>query len=154
MSTTGTASKLQRVETWPSVLSCFVAQRTHVPFAWGAQDCCLFAADGVAAITGTDLAADLRGYSTALGAARRARAAGAGPDDPFGVHLWPERAGLPEIPPALAGRGDIVLVSTDPDGARRGLCLGLCLGLDAAAPGAERLEFYRRAAWRRAWRVG
>jgi hypothetical protein len=147
------ALTLRRVEDWPARLSRFIAERTHRPFAWGAQDCCLFAADGIALITGVDFAADLRGYSTALGAARRARVAGAAPDDPYGVQLWPQRMGLPEIQPSLAGRGDLVLVSTDPAGAVRGLCLGLCTGLDAAAPGRDRLLFYRRGVWRRAWRV-
>jgi hypothetical protein len=150
---TAHALKLCRFEDWPSRLSCFIGERTLQPFAWGAQDCCLFAADGIAEITGVDLAAELRGYTTALGAARRARAAGASSGDPYGVQLWPERSGLPEIQPSLAGRGDLVLVSTAPDGGVRGLCLGLCLGIDAAAPGRERLHYYRRASWRRAWRV-
>ena len=34
------------------------------PFAWGKQDCCLFAADGVQAITGVDIAQDFRGNYT------------------------------------------------------------------------------------------
>jgi hypothetical protein len=40
-----------------------------MPFVWGSNDCALFAADGIKAITGIDIAADFRGqYTTQLGA--------------------------------------------------------------------------------------
>lgn len=49
----------------------FVESRKDVPFEWGKQDCCLFAADAVVAMGGEDYAAPYRGkYSTEIGAKR------------------------------------------------------------------------------------
>lgn len=144
---------LVRREDWPQRLGKLIHERASEPFEWGRQDCCLFAADCVEAMTGVDLAGPLRGYSTALGAASRARLAGAASDDLFGVHLWAARAGLRELRPLQAQRGDVVLIDT----ARRevhGMCLGVCVGAHAAAPGADGLAFYESTHWVRAWAVG
>lgn len=54
-----------------SGLAAFLRAGGARPFAWGVQDCCLWAADWVLAATGRDPAAGWRGrYLTALGAAR------------------------------------------------------------------------------------
>ncbi len=46
-----------------------MSSRLDTPFEWGSNDCCLFAADIVQAITGHDFAASFRGtYSDAFGA--------------------------------------------------------------------------------------
>jgi hypothetical protein len=46
-------------------LTEFLIARASQPFAWGSNDCCLFPADAIQALTGVDLAADFRGkYST------------------------------------------------------------------------------------------
>lgn len=42
-------------------------------FEWGSDDCCLWVCDLIEAATGVDLAAPLRGYRSAAGAARRLR---------------------------------------------------------------------------------
>lgn len=48
-----------------------VIERAAMPFAWGYRDCCLWAADAVLAVTGTDPVADIRGtYFSAKQAAR------------------------------------------------------------------------------------
>jgi hypothetical protein len=61
----------RRLRDWPERLAALFAARQGQPFAWGAHDCCLFAADAVLAVTGHDPAADLRGtYATAAEAAR------------------------------------------------------------------------------------
>lgn len=39
-----------------------------MPFTWGANDCALFVADAVEAMTGVDIAEDFRGYSDEAGA--------------------------------------------------------------------------------------
>lgn len=38
----------------------FLVARAHTPFAWGVNDCALFTADGIEAITGVDIASDFR----------------------------------------------------------------------------------------------
>lgn len=48
------------------------------PMVWGVDDCCLWVCDLIAAQTGVDLAAPLRGYSSRLGAARKLREFAAG----------------------------------------------------------------------------
>jgi hypothetical protein len=56
---------IQRKQTWQTLLHVFLEARCRQPFAWGSNDCALFAADAVNAITGTDLGADFRGkYAT------------------------------------------------------------------------------------------
>jgi len=42
----------------------FLIARAKTPFAWGVNDCALFAADGIRAITGVDIASDFRGKYT------------------------------------------------------------------------------------------
>lgn len=52
---------------WQSRLAAVIDGRLSAPFAWGTNDCCMFAADCVQAVTGIDPAAALRGtYSNAL----------------------------------------------------------------------------------------
>lgn len=54
-----------RLPDWQPRLAQLVTQRMRSPLQWGVHDCCLWAADAVQAVTGTDLAAGLRGtYST------------------------------------------------------------------------------------------
>jgi len=61
---------ITRLENSEKLLSQYLRERIAAPFVWGQNDCILFAADAVMAMTGTDLAADYRGtYSDEAGAA-------------------------------------------------------------------------------------
>lgn len=125
-------------------------------FEWGRHDCCLFAADWVRECLGVDPAAAVRGnYSSALGAGRVSREAGC-PPETHGAEWWPGHAGLEEIAPLRAQRGDLVSVAANqlwtPNAA--GMSLGIVTGRTAAAPGMEGLVFLSLHQWRRAWRVG
>lgn len=133
---------MTRDPNWPKLLTCFVEERRGVPFAWGGQDCCLFAADWVLLCTGEDPAAAYRGtYSSLLGAMRHIKAAG-------GVRQMPLQAGLTTIAPAMARRGDLVAEVTP-----LGLALGVCLGRHHTFPGRTGLIFHHRHAVLDAWRV-
>jgi len=161
---------------WPARLHQFLDTRQHTPFAWGYNDCCLFAAAAIEALTGRHPAPALIGaYHSALGARRaslfhrRAQREQRNSDpayallplrppviplssaDPFGVLDWPRRAGLRPIPLGLAGRGDLVAI--DATGARHFPALAICAGAVALAPGRRGLERIPRPAWLRAWRV-
>lgn len=105
-----------RNQAWEKRLREFVASRSRRRFAWGSHDCCMFAADGVLAMTGTDLAADYRGrYKTQIGAGRKLSAAG-------GLEaLVSARMGA-SVAVLQAHRGDLVL-NTDAEP-----MLGICLG--------------------------
>lgn len=119
---------LTRARDWPERLAAFIDSRRHAPFAWGANDCALFAADGVLAMTGTDLAKTLRGYKTERGALSRMRKAG-------GIRGFARD--LPQRAPGFASRGDIVLAIVE---ARE--TFGLVSGNGHwCAPGATQLLF-------------
>ncbi len=81
-----------------------VLERHDQPFAWGIRDCCLWAADAVHAVTGRDLASDLRGsYWSARQAVRVVRNAGGM------VPMLTARLGEP-IDEAEAIDGDVCLL--------------------------------------------
>lgn len=125
-------------------LAAFLREKRNQPFAWGKNDCCLFAADWVAALTGSDPAADLRGqYHTALGAQRILDAHG-------GVEgLAKERfIGWPEAQVTYARRGDVLV--TDMEGRP---ALGVCAGAQAGFAGADGIIFHPLTSCRRAWRI-
>jgi hypothetical protein len=68
-----------RRDNWPNLLAQFIEQRREQPFAWGVNDCCIFAADWVEVCTGEDYAKTWRNrYSSGLGAVRFLDEAGRG----------------------------------------------------------------------------
>lgn len=54
----------KRTQGWEIRLGKFLMARQKMPFAWGSNDCLIFAADAVKEMTGTDPAAQWRGYTT------------------------------------------------------------------------------------------
>lgn len=136
-------------------LADFIESRRAMPFAWGTNDCALFAADWRVARLGIDPAQNLRGrYTTALGAIRFARSFwGIGEaDDPYGVFMWPAWAGYPAVGPSFVQRGDIVAIAGESSRGRKMYALGVCLGTRVAHPGPAGLLFAPAAAIVRAWR--
>ena len=142
-----------RLPDWPARLAAFIEERRHAPFKWGVNDCGLFAADATAAITGVDPEAKIRGYRTAIGAARIAGRSALSPvscppsPDTFGVRELPAICGFTELPVKMAQRGDLVML---PMG--RGRAIGVCLGVHSAGPGAAGLEFVPTSTAVAAWR--
>lgn len=130
---------MNRIENWPTLLADFIDSRRELPFVWGERDCCLFAADAVQVITGTDFAADYRGqYGDARSAHQIIEAAG-------GV---PALVPFDEVEPGFAQRGDVVLLEQDGRD-----CLGIHLGHLIAGQGPDGLTFLSPSAARRAWRT-
>jgi len=145
MSNGPTLTRVPRLRDWSDRLARFVILRWEEPFAWGVNDCALHLADAVAAMTGADPLHELRGArSTALGAARVARRIG-------GVPAALARAGLQPIDPALAQRGDAVLLHAQP-GQRHGV-FAVCCGDQACAPGRWGIAWAPMSMARQAWRV-
>lgn len=112
---------------WPEKLADFIQSRSSTPFEWGTNDCALFAADCVKALTEIDLAADLRGtYSTAREA----------------FDLIQDRGGIEAIATAALGepmtfkfqmqRGDVALVNIN---GRESLVV--CVGSELIGPAVE-----------------
>lgn len=143
---------LTRHPDWPQRLTQYVLQAMPTPFAWGRHDCVTFAADGVRVMTGVDLLAALRDeagalpWTTPMEAYRVLQPLG-------GLEAAVRSAGLEEVAPRLARRGDVVLVRGPArKGSMRG-ALGLCLGERIAAPAHNSLAMSTLSEGLKAWRV-
>lgn len=108
---------------WQLRLEAFARSRASRPFAWGSNDCALFAADAVEAITGEHLCEDLRGYAGVREALKMLKEHG-------GVRGIASRALGEPIPVRMAAIGDVVVV---PAGKRE--ALGICNGGTVIVPG-------------------
>lgn len=133
-----------RREDWPERLLVYVEAQRCTPFAWGENDCALYTAGAVLAMTDVDLAAEVRGrYTTARGALKTLRSNGVA--DLAG---WLTRALGEPVLPTLARRGDVVMFE-----AVEGPALGLGMGQQAAAAGPDGVIWVPSSRWQRAWRV-
>ncbi len=142
---------LVRRDGWEAALRAQVDLARERLFEWGVNDCGLFAADCVLAVTGTDLAAAFRGkYTTAAGNRRALMRLGEGSIEATVTAILGE-----PIAPALAQRGDAVLFhSFPPDAPPEGIdALAVCLGEVAASPGPSGLAYVPMGEWLKAWRV-
>jgi hypothetical protein len=90
---------------WRAGLAQYLARVAAVPFRPGVQDCALFAAGAVEAMTGADPAAPWRGGYRSLAAGKRALAKAG-----FADHVAFVAAHFEEIAPARAGVGDLALL--------------------------------------------
>lgn len=131
-----------RVPRWESLLAEYIEGRRNEPFAWGTNDCCTFVAGCIRAITGVDPLSDWPQYKTAAQAKRIIRNLG----------------GLQAIATAVLGearenrgfaqRGDVVLATLDGDE-----LLGICIGHEWVAPGADGLAFRPMTEVLKVWAV-
>jgi hypothetical protein len=140
-----------RPEDWPARLALFIEEKRAQPFDWRSNNCCFFACDWLAILTGEDPAAEWRPLVTT-----EARAAAvlhsAGGIAGMAATVFAAR-GWPEIATSYAGRGDVCLVPAAPE-TGADLALGVCIGAHIAAPGRDALVFLPRSAAVQAWRVG
>lgn len=133
---------MKKLQDWQVRFEAFIAQRNAAPFAWGKNDCAIFAADCVHAITGRDVALPaLRKHKTELQAARLLRRHG-------GV-LGIATAALGQPAPAnTAAVGDVVLAKV---GGRD--MLAICNGDTFIAPGPHGLGVLPMSDATLCWRV-
>jgi hypothetical protein len=131
-----------RLPDWQLRFAKFAASRQRMPFAWGSNDCCFFAADAVYAITGEDFGAAWRGrYDSAATAAITLK-------DCDGLRAVATFALGAEIGIGYASVGDVVLV----ENAGREM-LAICNGTSAIGPGANGITSIDMTAALAAWRV-
>lgn len=133
---------MKRLPDWRLRLDSVLTERVSQPFAWGSQDCCLFAADCVLAMTGADLAEGLRGHQNARQAVRALRGSGGM------FKLVCTRLG-DSVAARKASAGDVILSQC---GKRYGLAVHIGNGV-AVAPTARGLGQVPSADWICAWRV-
>lgn len=126
---------------WLERLAGVIADHTSRPFAWGRNDCCLFVARAVDAMTDTDLETRLSvRYSDERGALRMIADAGSleAACSEF----------LGESCEDFASRGDAVLI----DGGE-GDAVGICIGMHVVAMGPQGLQKLARDVIRKVWHV-
>lgn len=133
---------MRRLPDWQLRLEALMRERIDRPFAWGANDCALFAADCVEAITGVQLCPELRGHRDVRQALAALKRIG-------GVRALATRALGEPIVPALARPGDVVVI---PAGKREHLAV--CNGGTAVAVAPRGLTAISMRHARAAWRVG
>lgn len=133
----------RRFDDWRDRLARFLDQQRMRPFAWGINDCAMFAGFAVQAMTGTNpLHQYVLAYGTEIGAARII-ARGGGLQRIISEHMGPT------IAPGLAADGDIGLLDTE-----RGDMLALRLGLNWLAPTDGGLGARSLGGEVCAWRIG
>lgn len=100
---------LSRRPDWQSALSAYVVACANQPFRYGAMDCGLFVAGSIEAVTGVDVAAELRGtYSTRTQAFEVIRSVcGRKSMGAIADHLA-SKFGIEQVGVLRAGRGDAV----------------------------------------------
>lgn len=137
---------MKRLHDWPERLVAYIESHRATPFAYGPHDCVRFAAGAVHAVTGVDVLQSVQ-WSDLRTAVQLLRAHGglAGAVDSV----------LPRLQtPALAQRGDIVLL-TRPGAAGTGCrWLAVCEGARAWSPTRFGLAAWDMTAASVAWEVG
>ena len=123
-----------RISTWEDALSNYILTKRHEPFEYGLNDCCLFAAGAVEAITGQDPMPEFRGKYDSLKTSlqvniRRSKASGK----------------FPEVEIGHAQRGDLAFL----DGS-----VGVVMGGFAYFVSDDGLERINRSLWDKCWSVG
>lgn len=137
----------RRLPDWRERLEAEVQRKALSVFAWGVNDCCLFACDLMRAMTGIDFAAAYRGrYGTQIGAARALREVDGVASISELLDLIAARDGWREIAPTVASSGDPVLAF-----ATHGQTLGIRFGGFIATPGEAGVELIPATLASRAW---
>lgn len=129
-----------RREDWFERLSEAIDAHRNVPFQYGKADCLHFPLECVTAMTGETF--DLPNYKTEGGAAKALMKAGF-------ISVGDALASrFQEIPPALAGRGDLVEAMNGNQVAG-----GVCVGMEVVCKTEAGNVLLPRSAIRRAFRV-
>ena len=98
-----------RPPSWPEALRDYVVAASDRPWSWGEHDCCSFARGAVIAVGGPDLGGGWVGtYATEDGA--RAAILARGRDLEYAVEPVARGAGLAEVNPLMAHRGDLLIL--------------------------------------------
>lgn len=133
----------KRLPDWHPRLTAYLGEITPVAFRMGSQDCALFAAGAVEAMTGHDPAAGFRGTYTDLKTGlKRLKAAG------FDSHVQIADRLFERVHPAFAQVGDLALIEVS-----EGYALGVVAGELLACLNPQGLAWMPRSAAVAAWTV-
>lgn len=107
---------MTRKEQWPTLMWEKIEQYLETPFVWGENDCCLFTARVVDAITGGNYEARLKTHYYDEASARRYIKNSGGLESAVSTYLGESKRGRPL-------RGDVVMFA-----GQLGDTLGICVG--------------------------
>lgn len=129
-----------RISCWEDALSDYMDIKRHEPFEYGVNDCCMFAAGAVEAITGEDPIPEFRGkYDSLKTSLQVIKDIGAGT-------LEATMDGkFPEVEIGHAQRGDLAFF----DGS-----VGVVMGGFAYFVSDDGVERIKRSLWDKCWSVG
>jgi hypothetical protein len=129
-----------RINAWEEALVNYIATKRHEPFEYGVNDCCLFAAGAVEAITTEDPMPEFRGkYDSIKGSLKAIKDIGAGT-------LEATMDGkFPEVAIGHAQRGDLAFFDDS---------IGVVMGSFAYFVSDDGLERVNRSLWDKCWGVG
>jgi hypothetical protein len=129
-----------RISTWEEALADYIAIKRHEPFEYGVNDCCLFAAGAVEAITGEDPMSEFRGkYDSLKGSLKAIKDIGAGTLEATLDGKFSEAA------IGYAQRGDLSFFDDS---------IGVVMGDFAYFVSDDGLEKISRDMWDKCWSVG
>jgi hypothetical protein len=129
-----------RINTWEEALADYIAIKRDEPFEYGVNDCCMFAAGAVEAITGEDPMPEFRGkYDSLKGSLTVIKEIGAGTleatlDGKF-----------TQVEIGHAQRGDLAFFDDS---------VGVVMGGFAYFVSDDGLERINRSLWDKCWGVG
>jgi hypothetical protein len=129
-----------RIISWEDALVNYIAIKRNEPFEYGINDCCMFAAGAVEAITGQDPMSEFRGqYDSLKTSLKVIKEIGAGTleatmDSKF-----------PEVAIGHAQRGDLAFFDDS---------VGVVMGGFAYFVSDDGLERINRSLWDKCWGVG
>lgn len=131
---------MQRISTWEQALSEYIASKRDAPFEYGVNDCCMFAAGAVLAMTGIDAMEEYRGkYKSQASSIRALKEIGGGNLESI------IDSKFPVIEIGLAHRGDIAFFDNS---------LGIVMENFAWFASDDGLERVPRSMWDKVWSVG
>jgi hypothetical protein len=130
---------MMRVAIWEEALSDYISSKRDEPFQYGVNDCCMFAAGAVEAMTGVDPMEEFKGtYSDLRGSIKVLKEIGEGDlettlDNKF-----------EEVAISYAQRGDLAFFDES---------VGVIMGSFAYFVSDEGLERIPREMWEKCWSV-
>ena len=129
-----------RISTWEDALSDYISIKRHEPFEYGVNDCCLFAAGAVQAITAEDPMVEFRGkYDSLKGSLTVIKEIGAGTLEAT------MDAKFSEVEIGHAQRGDLAFFDNS---------VGVVMGSFAYFVSDDGLDRINRSLWDKCWGVG
>jgi hypothetical protein len=141
---------MTRLDDWQTRLSAYIVTNAAQPFHYGVLDCGLFVAGAIEAMTGVDVAGELRGYTTQKEAFAAIQRLCGEPSMPAVADYLASAYGIAEQPVAFAQCGDPVQMRR---GRRASLGIVAMHGTELLTPYSDGLLRVPLSCATRAWHI-